>query len=161
MEQKTCFVIMPFGEKADNSGTTVNFDEVYQYLIKPAAEALELTCVRSDELAKPGWVHSDMLDRILTADVAIVDITTLNPNVFYELGIRHALRRSVTVLMRKKGTDIPFNIKGIRVLEYGLSLKEAHEARELLITFIRSGLLAEANDSLVYAVFPNLRVSLG
>jgi hypothetical protein len=151
---------MPFGEKVEAGGAMIDFDEVYEYLIKPAAEALGLTCVRSDDLAKPGWVHADMLGRILKDDVAIVDITTLNPNVFYELGIRHVLRPFVTVLMRKEGTEIPFNIKGFRVLEYGLGLKAAHTAKSKLIDYIKTGLAAKTNDSLVYAVFPNLKVSM-
>lgn len=51
-----------------------------------------------------------MFEQIAMDDIAIVDITTLNPNVFYELGIRHALRKGVTVLMKKVGSSIPFNI---------------------------------------------------
>jgi len=152
---------MPFGEKADVGNVTINFDEVYEYLIKPVVEELDLKCTRSDEVTSAGWVHADMLERILKDDVAIVDITTLNPNVFYELGVRHALRRSVTILMRKSGTQIPFDIKGFRVLNYGLSLKEAHDAKELLKRYITTSLTTRADDSLVYAVFPKLTVTVG
>jgi hypothetical protein len=152
---------MPFGTKTDAGGNAIDFDEVYNYLIKPAVETLKLECIRADDLTKPGWVHADMLNRILKADVAVVDITTLNPNVFYELGVRHALRRSVTVLMQKKGTQIPFNISGFRVLEYGVGLKEASDATKKLVSYVRSGLATNEDDSLVYAVFPDLKVSRG
>jgi len=151
---------MPFGEKTDADGAPIDFDEVYDYLIKPAAEALDLQVIRADRVAKAGWVHADMLSHIVNAEAAIVDITTLNANVFYELGVRHALRRSVTVLIRKKGTKVPFNVSGFRVLDYGLSLKEAAEAKKWLTEYLDNGLKAGANDSLVYSVFPNLTVSM-
>jgi hypothetical protein len=64
------------------------------------------------------------------------------------------------VLIRKHGTDIPFNIKGFRVLDYGLGLKEAHEAKLRLRTYIETSLTTPTDDSLVYAVFPTLSIAL-
>jgi hypothetical protein len=146
---------MPFGEKAG-----LDFDEVYSYLIKPVVEGLSLECTRSDEVTNSGWVHADMIKRIFNADVAIVDITSLNPNVFYELGVRHALRRSITILMRKRGTEIPFDIRGFRVLDYGITLAEAHAAQNLLRDFIKTGLRTRSDDSLVFTALPKLKVAL-
>src|SRR5262245_43427908 len=126
-QKRTCFVIMPFAQRTDPlTQETVDFDEVYEYIIKPSAEQLSLSVTRADEIQKPGWVHRDMIKHIFNSDVAIVDITLLNPNVFYELGVRHALRKSITVLLQKKGVDhkkfdLPFNIGGMRVIKYGLS----------------------------------------
>ena len=159
MEIKSCFVIMPFGEKTDAAGAAFDFDEIFDYLIAPAAQALQLNVIRSDRVTKAGWVHAEMLEHLRTADAAIVDITTLNPNVFYELGVRHVLRRGVTVLIRKKGTPVPFNIQGFRVLDYGLGLREAADAKKLLTEYLDNGLKTASNDSLVYSVFPNLKVS--
>jgi len=159
-ERKTCFVIMPFGEKPDLDGEVISFDTVYEYIIKEVVEKLRLKCIRSDEVAKAGWVHSDMLSHILRDDVAIVDITTSNPNVFYELGVRHVLRPAVTILIRKKGTKLPFNISGFRVIDYDLDIKSAREAQKKIESFIRNGLKELSNDSLVYQVFPNLKMSL-
>ena len=79
---------------------------------------LDLKCIRCDEIAEAGWIHSKMFEYIFSADVAVVDITSLNPNVFYELGVRHALKKSVTILIRKSGTPTPFNIQGFQMLEY-------------------------------------------
>ena len=90
---KTCFVIMPFGEKKDIDGQPINFDVIYKDFIKDAVEGLSLKCIRCDEIAEAGWIHSKMFEYIFSADVAVVDITSLNPNVFYELGIRHALKK--------------------------------------------------------------------
>src|SRR6266481_5340549 len=101
-QQKTCFVIMPFGEKSDQAGAVIDFDEVYEYIIKKVVEdRLQLKAIRSDKITAAGWIHRDMIKHIAHADVVIVDITQLNPNVFYELGVRHALKSSVTILTRK------------------------------------------------------------
>jgi hypothetical protein len=152
---------MPFGEKPDLDGKFISFDTVYKYIIKAVVEdRLGLKCIRSDEVMKPGWVHSDMLKHIFLDDVVIVDITTLNANVFYELGVRHALRSSITILIRKKGTKLPFNIRGLRVIDYDLDIESANRAQDDIERFIRSGLEEQSTDSIVYNVFPNLKISL-
>ena len=109
---------MPFGEKKDLDGKSINFDKIYKDFIKGAVAELGIKCVRCDEIVETGWIHSKMFKHIFEADVAVVDITALNPNVFYELGIRHALNKHVTVLIRKAGTPTPFNIQGFQMLEY-------------------------------------------
>ena len=156
---KTCFVIMPFGEKVDVDGQTVDFDVVYKFIIKAIAKRVGLSVVRCDEIKKPGLIHGDMIEHILSDDVAIVDITSLNPNVFYELGVRHALRKSVTILIRKKGTKNPFNIQGMRTIEYDLDIESATTAQDEIEQFIRNGLMKPGTDSMVYQVLPGLRVS--
>ena len=105
---------MPFGQKADIDGNLVDFDAVYKYVIQKAVALVPgLTCLRSDDIDKPGLIHARMLRSIYTSRVAIVDTSTLNANVFYELGVRHALRKSITVLIRRQGTTSPFNIEGM------------------------------------------------
>lgn len=117
-DARTCFVIMPFGEKPDVAGVTVNFDRFYDTLIVPTIEAAGLSCERADRVDEAGNIHRRMFELIWTADVALVDLSLLNPNVFYELGIRHALRRSTTILIRRRGTNIPFNVSNLTVIEY-------------------------------------------
>src|SRR5262245_29796320 len=91
---RTCFVIMPFRKKRDRARRDeVDFDAVYRKIIKPAVESLNqrgirIKCVRCDEIERAGLIHERMLEHIADADVAVVDITTQNPNVFYELGVR-------------------------------------------------------------------------
>lgn len=76
---------MPFGIKQMPYGTkeTINFDAVYRKIIKPTATQIGLQCTRSDEVSEAGLIQKDMIDRIIKSDVVIVDITTVNPNVFY------------------------------------------------------------------------------
>lgn len=160
-EKKTCFVIMPFGEKQDVNGEMVDFDKVYKYIIKKVVQdKLKLKVTRSDEIQKAGSIHKDMIEHICKDDVAVVDITSLNPNVFYELGVRHSLRPSVTVLIRKKGTKMPFNIHGLRIIDYDLDVELADQARERIEAFIKNGLKDVGVDSAVYEILPTLKVTI-
>jgi O-acetyl-ADP-ribose deacetylase (regulator of RNase III) len=151
---KTCFVIMPFKEKKKLDGTVIDFDAVYDNLIEPAVKSVGLQCYRSDKIVQGGWIHRKMLQHVYQADVAVVDLTTLNPNVFYELGVRHALVPCVTVLIRREGTELPFNIEGMNAIPYGdLSVEaERDKARKHIAEFITAGLEQYTNDSLVYEV---------
>src|SRR5260370_947055 len=100
-----CFVIMPYGKKDDLNGKAIDFDKIYNTIIKAAVKKLKgFKCIRCDDISKPGWVHKRMIEHIFQARVAIVDISTLNANVFYELGVRHALRKGITVIIRREGT---------------------------------------------------------
>jgi hypothetical protein len=156
---KTCFVIMPFGEKKDANGDPINFEDSY-YLIKKGIVGADLRPIRSDEITQAGSIHRDMFAHILHDAAAVVDITSLNPNVFYELGIRHSMRRNVTVLVRKKGTKSPFNIAGLRLIEYDHDIKSADRAIEQISESLRIGLQSSQSDSQIHDLFPNLRVEL-
>jgi O-acetyl-ADP-ribose deacetylase (regulator of RNase III) len=151
-ERRVCFVIMPYGEKRAAEGAVIDFDLVYRDVIQEPVEALGLACVRSNEIERAGSIHEEMLEHIATAAVAIVDITTLNANVFYELGVRHALRPGVTVLIRRRGSEIPFNIQGLRVIDYPGESGSYRESRDKIRHFIENGLTGEEPDNPVFAL---------
>lgn len=162
-ERETCFVIMPFGIKNDIDGNEVDFDRIYNDLIKRACDQIDgLEVVRCDDIHMPGWIHERMIEHILEARVAIVDTSMLNANVFYELGVRHALCPSVTVLIHRKGTTWPFNIAGLSSIEYGESPADLKEARKTIGAFITNGLSQSSHiDSLVHIALPNLQIQRG
>jgi hypothetical protein len=147
--------------RKDMEGREIDFEEVYDYVIKPAVEAAGLEPWRADRRGGAGWIHRRMIRDLVAADVAIADITSLNPNVFYELGVRHALRRQVTIMVRKSGTQIPFNVRDFPVIDYDTKLKAAEEAKKKIETAIRNGLKDPDSHSLVYEVYPDLQVDLG
>lgn len=153
---KTCFVIMPFGKKKDDSGNEIDFDLIYQDVIQEPVEGAGLTCVRCDEIEEAGSIHDDMFEQIATADVAIVDLTNLNANVFYELGARHALKDSVTILIRKRGGAIPFNIQDLRIIEYPSESGSFRESRKTIQTFVENGLDSGESDSPIQRVLERL-----
>ena len=119
--QPLCFVLMPFGTKRDHdSGGVVEFDDVYQHIIKPAVEKAGLQCIRADEEKLGGIIHKPMYERLLLCDYAVADLSAANANVYYELGIRHAARPYSTVLTFAEGFRIPFDLGPLRGLPYHL-----------------------------------------
>lgn len=121
MPNDLCFVLMPFGKKPDVSGTLVDFDAVYQQLIAPAIRAAGLDAVRADEEMTGGMIHKPMFERLIFCKFAVADLTTANANVFYELGLRHAVRPWSTVLIFSKGgSQLPFDVAPLRAMPYSL-----------------------------------------
>ena len=151
--KRRCFVVMPFGEKLDPDGRAIDFDDIYRFFFKRAIENLGIECIRCDEIEEAGSIHEKMFEHIYQDDIVVVDITTANANVYYELGIRHALSKGVTVLIRRKGTVIPFNIQGLQVIEYDQGRFASIEQAKLRIhEIIDNGLKLRRNDSPVHAV---------
>lgn len=111
---------MDSGEKADAKGNEIDFDKVDRALIAPALQACKLDGNTTAEVVGAGSIHQDMFQLILQEELVLCDITVSNPNVFYELGVRHALRKRRTVLI--KGTpsadSMPFDIAGVRYMTY-------------------------------------------
>lgn len=110
---------MGFGEKVDfETGRKLNLDATYQNLIKPAIEAAGLECIRADEITHSGNINVPMYQHILTADVVVADVSTANCNAFYELGVRHALRPSTTIIISEDKFRFPFDIQQIAIRKY-------------------------------------------
>src|SRR5512139_1104579 len=109
-EKEKCFVVMPFGVKPRNDGTdrTYNFDKVYRVIIQRAISNVNMQPLRADETEGSRIVHADMFKDLRDRPVVLADLSLLNPNVMYELGIRHVMSSTGTVLMCRKGTELPF-----------------------------------------------------
>src|SRR2546430_13095682 len=116
-----CFVLMPFGRKNDASGRFVDFDDVYKNVIAPAIHDAELEPLRADEEVTGGIIHKPMFERLMLCPYAVADLTTANANVYYELGVRHALRPYSTILAFAEGGRLPFDLPMNRALPYRLS----------------------------------------
>jgi tetratricopeptide (TPR) repeat protein len=116
-----CFVLMPFGKKPDAMGLTVDFDAVYNDLIAPAVKSAGLEPLRADEEMTGGIIHKPMFERLILCEFAVADLTTANANVFYELGVRHAVRPGSTVLLFAEGGRLPFDVAPLRALPYQLT----------------------------------------
>jgi hypothetical protein len=93
------FVAMPFGSKPDRNGQMVDFNRVFAEYIAPAVEAAGMTVFRADEEIRAGDIRNDMFQELLMADLVVADLTIDNPNVWYELGVRHALRARGVILV--------------------------------------------------------------
>jgi hypothetical protein len=118
---------MPFGKKQDFAGTVIEFDAVYEKLIAPAILGADLEPIRADEEVAGGIIHKPMFERLILCQYAVADLTTANANVFYELGVRHALRPYSTVPIYAEGPRLPFDVAPIRAMPYQLT-KRGHPA---------------------------------
>lgn len=116
-----CFVLMPFGQKPDGQGGTIDFDAVYAELIRPAVVAAGLDPIRADEEVAGGIIHKPMFERLILCPFAVADLTSANANVFYELGVRHAIRPQTTVLVMSTTTRLPFDVTHLRAVPYPLT----------------------------------------
>jgi hypothetical protein len=128
----TCFVISPFGDP---------FDTYFAQVVKPAIEDCALYAIRGDSLYRPTTIVDDIWQGIQTSKLLIAELTDRNPNVFYELGLAHALSKPV-ILISHAIEDIPFDLRAIRVLLYdkdhpdwGTRLRESltQAIREVLV----------------------------
>ncbi len=116
-----CFILMPFGRKPDASGKPIDFDAVYRDLISPAIIEAGLEPLRADEEMTGGIIHKPMFERLVLCKYAVADLTTANANVFYELGVRHAVRPWSTILLfAEGGGQLPFDAAGLRAIPYQL-----------------------------------------
>jgi hypothetical protein len=117
---RRAFVIRPFGTKQVSAGTEIDFERVHRELIEPALKQAGLDGGTTGEILEAGNIREDTFALIIEADLVVCDVTLHNANVFYELGIRHALRKKHTVVIRGKPTadDTPFDILTDRYLRY-------------------------------------------
>jgi len=107
------FIAMPFGTKEG-----IDFNRVYADYIRPALESAGFEVFRADEEMRAGDIRTDMFQELLLADLVLVDLSIDNPNVWYELGIRHALRARGVVQIQCKRDYLPFDVYVDRTLRY-------------------------------------------
>lgn len=155
---------MPFGVKTDPAlKTEIDFDSIYQDAITAAACRAEVAVLRADEEKLGGFIHASMYERLLLSEIAIVDLTMANPNVLYELGIRHAARPRSTVLIYWAGGNLPFDVRPLRAISYALDAGRlpADEAKRLTDTLVDRLNAAkhdrETVDSPLFQLIPSLQ----
>jgi hypothetical protein len=160
--KKTCFVIMGYGPKADYpTGRTLDLDKTYYNLIKPTVENCGLNCRRADEIRHSGIIDVPMFEQILTADIVIADLSTYNPNAFYELGVRHALKPYTTIAIAEKELKNPFDVSHTVIMRYehlgkDIGVSEAKRFKKELKALIKVILRLPKTDSPVYTYINNL-----
>lgn len=156
------FIVRPFGKKIAKSGREIDFDLIEEKLIDPALSAAEIEGRTTGEIISQGNIRRDMFQRLLTADVVVADITVDNANAYYELGIRHAMRDRVTILLRgtaAEGTPepdpVPFDLKTDRYLAYDLD-DPAGSVKDLT-SVIKASQRNKEPDSPVFQMLPGMQ----
>lgn len=164
MATKRCFVVMGYGVRPDlSSGKKINLDRVYKEIIKPVVTECGYECIRGDEVLDSGLIDESMYYGILESDLVVADISTLNPNAIYELGVRHGVRRFRTIIMMETGDKFFFDLNHNRTLTYTYFRKknlfetEAAKVRERLKGIIQSIEVIEQVDSPLYTFVNDLQ----
>ncbi len=152
MARTRAFVVRPFGTKGG-----IDFDRVERELIGPVLEGLAIEGRTTEELVRAGNIRTDMFERLLVADLVIADISVHNANVYYELGVRHALRPRTTILIRARADVVPFDLRTDRYVVYDEQAPAA--AAEALSRAVAQSLAAEGVDSPVFLLLPTLEAS--
>lgn len=157
--KKTCFVIMPFGSSSPE--LKKKFDGVYKGIIVPAVQEAGYEPIREDISASPGSIPKSIVKKLAESQMVIADLTGINPNVFYELGIRHVLSKSGTVLMISKSETIPFDNASHRVIQYTNELADLDDIHQQIVTAIvnRENNIENA-DNIVHDTFPRLPIDI-
>ncbi|MFQ6290501.1 hypothetical protein ACLMO3_09040 [Yersinia enterocolitica] len=129
ISEKTCFVIMPIADVP--SYESGHFNRVYQHLIAPACKRAGFKPIRADEVNSSNMIVLDILKKIVECDMAICDLSSRNPNVLYELGLRQAFNKK-TVLIKDRITTSPFDVQAFRYAEYDNSLRVDYVQNEIV-----------------------------
>jgi hypothetical protein len=157
------FIIRPFGTRKG-----IDFEKVESALIAPALKKIGAEGGTTGEIMEAGNIRIDMFQLLLAADLVVADISTNNPNAFYELGIRHALQEKRTFMIRakprpseadtaeaKKEQEVPFDLKTDRYFEYDPASPE--QSLDRLTEALHDTANSERQDSPVFLLLPDLR----
>lgn len=123
----TAFVLMPFA---------IEFDEIYEYLIKGALSDAGFNVVRADDIRNQQNILADVVQSIVNSDLLIADLSTANPNVYYELGLAHAFGKPV-ILLAQEIEEVPFDLRSYRILTYATHFSRMNVARNELYDLVK------------------------
>lgn len=162
MYQPVCFIISPFGKKkyrrkgqAEEILLEADFDAVYQDIVEPAVRAAGMDPVRADHETVGGIIHKPMFERIILSDYVLADLTGANANVYYELGIRHAVKPYTTVSIYAENAELPFDVGPVRSIPYGtVALEAVKSAITLQLTAAKK---EKITDSPVYQLVDGIQ----
>lgn len=118
MEIKDCFVIMPFSTSTSNSED--EWTEIFEKLFKKAWKSFNIDCYRT-QVAR-GSITKDIIEKLYSASIVFADLTDSNPNVMYELGVRHSFKKP-SVMVKAKDAKIPFDVSVYHVFDYEYTIE--------------------------------------
>lgn len=136
----SCFVIMPF---------SAIFDAEYAHVIRPAIEVAGLSSVRADQIYSKPQIMADIWKALRSSRIVIAELSEKNANVFYEVGLAHALGKPVITITRNE-QDVPFDLKALRYLYYDTNNPSWGESLKKDLTQMISSILKESEFGTVF-----------
>ena len=134
--EKICFFIAPVGET--DSEIRKRSDQVLKHIIEPVAHECGYKPLRADQISEPGYITPQIMEYIFESPLVIADLTGGNPNVFYELAVRHVAKKPFVQIINK-GEKIPFDIAQMRTIQIDVhNLDSVEEGKREIIKQIRA-----------------------
>ncbi len=159
---KICFYITPIGDPGSEQRRHSDF--MMEYIIQPAVKEFGLRVIRADQMSKPGMIGKQVIEHILRSKLVIADLSYHNPNVFYELCLRHTTRLP-TVQLRREIDSIPFDLNQYRTIPietrdpYTLLPKVQTYTAEVTNQVRRALQDAESGDNPISLYYPSARLT--
>ncbi|WP_430494080.1 hypothetical protein [Rossellomorea marisflavi] len=146
-QKKKCFVVTPIS--GENTDTRRAADGVIDSVIIPVLEEMGFEVDVAHRMYNTGSINKQVISRILNDELVIANLSELNPNVMYELAIRHAVRKPV-VQICEKGTKLPFDITDERTIFYVNDMSGVIELRRNMQTTVKLAIEEEDIDNPIY-----------
>lgn len=126
-QNKQCFVICPIG--TEGSDVRDRSNKLMEHIIEEAFSEFDYNITRADQMSEPGSITAQIIEKVVESDLVVADLTNHNPNVFYELAVRHATAKPYIQLI-DSSENIPFDISDFRTISYDFDISKANDAIE-------------------------------
>lgn len=151
-KMKTCFIVTPIGN--DETNTRRATEGLIRSVIRPVLEAMDFEVSVAHHLDDAGSITTQVIEHILYNDLVIANLTELNPNVMYELAVRHCTKKP-TIVLAEKGTSLPFDITTERTIFYQNDMHGAEDLKPKLKKAVASAIVETESDNPVSRVEKN------
>jgi len=144
---KSCFIVTPIGQP--NSDINLKAFGLIKAVIKPVLQKFNYEPIAASDISSPGSINKQIIIRLYEDELVIANLTGLNPNVMYELAVRHAVKKPV-IIMAENGTKLPFDLVDQRCIFYDDSLHGVELAKEALESFLSNTFMEATISNPIY-----------
>ena len=157
-KNKDCFIIMPITDPPDYENG--HFKKIYEDIFIPACKEVGLEPIRADDVMETGMIHIEILQKLIHSSMAICDLSSHNPNVLFELGIRQAFDKP-TVLVQEEGTKQIFDIAPLKYCIYRKNhiYREVVEDQKNLASFLKETAASMDKGEIVNSIVKLLNIA--